>query len=316
MFDDEEDDDLRLEKSQRADYDRVGMAGRGRAASRGSLHTVHSLASSVLTRASNVIQIAFIPGITTASAAQPIPPIPIPTRTSTRTATPTYAHSLFARPSSPSRAPAHALIQPGTAGAQQDHYFLPGDLASTYSYDGTGGADGDDGASMTDAQTRHSLTSSLARASMTSTIYRDDAVAHPLPAQTALRARAAVITVPAVPQIPVEYSRYGQPIARQPDDAALVDLDDADHHPLAVSTSADSLHPAHRPSNMSLASTGTSIGILDEAVLYHMGGTGDMSMAAAIAEASRRAARPSFADMQLAAQRAREESPFGDEYAV
>ena len=276
----------------------------------------------MLTRASNVIQIAFIPGITTASAAPPVPPIPIPTRTSTRSATPTYAHSLFARPSSPSRAPAHALIQPGALDAQQDHYFLPGDLASTYSYDGAGAADGDDGASMTDAQTRHSLTSSLARASMTSTIYRDDAVAHPLPAQTALRARAAVITVPAVPQIPIEYSRYGQPIARRPDDdAALVDLDDADHHCLAASTSAGSLHPAHRPSNMSLASIGTSIGVLDEAVLYHMGGTGEMSMAAAIAEASQRAARPSFADMQMAAQRAREErareeSPFGDEYAI
>ncbi|KAJ9625755.1 hypothetical protein H2203_004517 [Taxawa tesnikishii (nom. ined.)] len=45
---------------------------------RASVHTVHSMASTILSRASNVIPIAFIPGVTNrdGSNAPPVPPIP------------------------------------------------------------------------------------------------------------------------------------------------------------------------------------------------------------------------------------------------
>jgi protein OPY2 len=50
------------------------------ARSRASTHTTTSRASTVLTRASNVIQIAYIPGVTQRGGQEPpIPPVPIPT---------------------------------------------------------------------------------------------------------------------------------------------------------------------------------------------------------------------------------------------
>jgi len=79
---------------------------------RASTHTVGSVASSVLTRASNIIQIAYIPGVTNRSAPStpgllvpPVPPIPI---------------ALSSTPSTPR--------------FEQEHFFMPGDLRdSTYS---------------------------------------------------------------------------------------------------------------------------------------------------------------------------------------
>ena len=79
---------------------------------RASTHTVGSVASSVLTRASNIIQIAYIPGVTNRSAPStpgllvpPVPPIPI---------------ALSSTPSTPRY--------------EQEHFFMPGDLRdSTYS---------------------------------------------------------------------------------------------------------------------------------------------------------------------------------------
>lgn len=325
--DDEEEDEAYTEKPRAAEL----HASRRAATSRASMHTVHSLASSVLTRASNVIQIAFIPGITDRNAAPPVPPIPIPTRSATpRGQASTYAHSLFTRDADPSRAPTHALIQPGPGG-QQDHYFLPGDLASNYSYDATSAADAISTADA-ESRSRHSLTSSLARASMTSTIYRDDAVLHPLPAQTALRGRAAVVTVPAVPQTPAEYSRYGQPIARRPGDAGDASDDDDDDNTAALrvapslstlpATDSDSLnqHPATRSQRTGSFTSGISsgasfFGMPDEAILIHLNGEGvvrpgsHFDMAAAIGEATRRAAHLDDAN-------GREESPFGDEHEV
>ncbi|OAA55374.1 Membrane anchor Opy2 [Cordyceps fumosorosea ARSEF 2679] len=57
------------------------QAGLGR---RASTHTVHSIASTVLTRASNIIQIAYIPGVTNRATptspdvlVPPVPPIPV-----------------------------------------------------------------------------------------------------------------------------------------------------------------------------------------------------------------------------------------------
>jgi protein OPY2 len=78
---------------------------------RASTHTVHSITSSILTRASNIIQIAYIPGVTNRSAPStpgllvpPIPPIPI------------------------------ALASPSSRTYEDQHFFMPGDLRdSTYS---------------------------------------------------------------------------------------------------------------------------------------------------------------------------------------
>jgi hypothetical protein len=49
--------------------------------SRASTHTTTSMASTVLTRASNIIQIAYIPGVTNRAGEEhpPVPPVPIPT---------------------------------------------------------------------------------------------------------------------------------------------------------------------------------------------------------------------------------------------
>lgn len=79
---------------------------------RASTHTVASIASTVLTRASNIIQIAYIPGVTNRSSPStpgllvpPVPPIPI--ALSSASSTPKY---------------------------EQEHFFMPGDLRdSTYS---------------------------------------------------------------------------------------------------------------------------------------------------------------------------------------
>lgn len=79
---------------------------------RASTHTVGSIASTVLTRASNIIQIAYIPGVTNRSSPStpgllvpPVPPIPI--ALSSAGSSPRYEH---------------------------EHFFMPGDLRdSTYS---------------------------------------------------------------------------------------------------------------------------------------------------------------------------------------
>lgn len=145
---------------------------------RASTHTVGSIASTVLTRASNIIQIAYIPGVTNRSAPStpgllvpPVPPIPI-ALSSNDGSTPRY---------------------------QQEHFFMPGDLRdSTYS-------------GMTDR-------TSYARTSVASTIYGKNAVVSPIPAQTVIRGKPTVVSVkpsgngsgeltPPVPS--VDYSKYG-----------------------------------------------------------------------------------------------------------
>ena len=124
-----------------------------------STRSVASMASTALTRASNIIQIAYIPGVTNRSPpdspallAPPVPPVP------------------------------SALSSPRFA--QDAHFFMPGDLRdSTYS-------------DMTDDQ-RHSMapsiTPSLARASVATTIYGNNAVVSPQPAQRVFRTRAAAV---------------------------------------------------------------------------------------------------------------------------
>ncbi|APA12522.1 hypothetical protein sscle_09g072920 [Sclerotinia sclerotiorum 1980 UF-70] len=124
---------------------------------RASTHTVGSIASTVLTRASNIIQIAYIPGVTNRSTPStpgllvpPVPPIPIALSNSS-----------------------------GTPRYEQEHFFMPGDLRdSTYS-----------GISAIGER------NSYARNSVASTIYGKQAIVSPVPAQTVIRGKAAVVSV-------------------------------------------------------------------------------------------------------------------------
>lgn len=151
---------------------------------RASTHTVGSIASTVLTRASNIIQIAYIPGVTNRSTPStpgllvpPVPPIPI------------------------------ALAgSPGTTpGYEDQHFFMPGDLRdSTYS-------------AMTSMTDR---TSYAPRSSVASTIYGKNAVISPVAPQTVIRGKAAVVSVKSsggstpgdlTPPVPsVDYGKYAQ----------------------------------------------------------------------------------------------------------
>ncbi|RKF65159.1 hypothetical protein OnM2_012006b [Erysiphe neolycopersici] len=122
---------------------------------RASTHTVSSLASTVFTRASNIIQIAYIPGTSNRSdpttpvfLVPPVPPIPL-ALTSNYGSTPSF---------------------------EQEHFFMPSDLRdSTYS-------------------TMSSQTS-LGRNSVASTIYGNNAVISSISAQRGIRGKAAVVSV-------------------------------------------------------------------------------------------------------------------------
>jgi hypothetical protein len=144
---------------------------------RASTHTVGSIASTVLTRASNIIQIAYIPGVTNRSAPStpgllvpPVPPIPIAL-------------------SSTANSPSH----------ENEHFFMPGALRdSTYS-------------GISDR-------TSYARNSVASTIYGKNAVVSPVPAQTVIRGKAAMVSVrqnggrsgDTTPPVPsVDFERFG-----------------------------------------------------------------------------------------------------------
>lgn len=110
--------------------------------SRGAPQGRNSIASTVFTRASNVIQIAYIPGVTNRSPPQtpgglvpPVPPLP--------------------------------------GASPEQHFFMPGDLRDS-SWSG---------------MTRSSF------ASVATTAYRSNAIIDPLPAQQAMRTRAAVVSI-------------------------------------------------------------------------------------------------------------------------
>jgi protein OPY2 len=152
-----EDPDYPLEKPD-------GSIFTGQRGARSSTHTVYSMASTVLTRASNIIQIAYIPGVTNRTNSSspgllvpPVPPIPIPTTPSS------MSNSHF----------------------EDQHFFVPGDLRdSTYS-----------DISSLHARRPGSIASSLARNSVATTVYRDSAVIHPMPATTIISGKAAVVSV-------------------------------------------------------------------------------------------------------------------------
>ncbi|KAF4974761.1 hypothetical protein FZEAL_8378 [Fusarium zealandicum] len=151
-----------------------------------STHTVHSIASTVLTRASNIIQIAYIPGVTNRATptspnvlVPPVPPIPM--------------HHAEAN-----RSPAN----------DEQHFFVPGDLRdSTYS-----------GLSGYSDRTSYARTSYAPRSSVASTIYGKHAQVL-TPAQTGMRAKPTVVSVKSVgnmgaegntPPVPaIDFGKFG-----------------------------------------------------------------------------------------------------------
>ncbi|KAH7149374.1 hypothetical protein B0J13DRAFT_304296 [Dactylonectria estremocensis] len=151
-----------------------------------STHTVHSIASTVLTRASNIIQIAYIPGVTNRatpnSPSVPVPPVPpIPVQ-----------HTDGRSPT----------------GNDEQHFFVPGDLRdSTYS-----------GLSGYSDRTSYARTSYAPRSSVASTIYGKQAQVQ-VPAQTGMRAKPTVVSVrstgnnslePNAPPVPaIDFHRFG-----------------------------------------------------------------------------------------------------------
>lgn len=163
---------------------------------RASTHTVGSIASTVLTRASNVIQIAYIPGVTNRSIESspdllvpPVPPIPAASLTNSTSSTP----------------------QPG----QEQHFFMPSDLRDSR------------WSGYTDDNRTSYARSSLnptARSSVATTAYRNDAVVNPLPAQVIARGKANAVSVKSSgknspvdtprsitpPMPPIDYERHGQ----------------------------------------------------------------------------------------------------------
>jgi len=162
----DEEDDIAPEKLQEPGS---FMRMREAVSSRASTHTVGSLASTVLTRASNIIQIAYIPGVTNRSTMQssgrivpPVPPIPIPT-------TPSTLNSLY-----------------GPNGEEQ-RFFVP-DLRDSQAFTDTSSITG---RSDLDSRSRKSVASSLAR----STIYMDSAIVNPMPAPLIAKGKAAVVSV-------------------------------------------------------------------------------------------------------------------------
>jgi hypothetical protein len=147
-----------------------------RRSARASTHTVGSMASSVLTRASNIIQIAYIPGVTNRSGpgspdllVPPVPPIP-------------------------AMSPSSGLSSPYTASEQ--HFFVP---------------DFRDSMASTSTAGRTSIAPSLARASVASTMYRQNAIVSPLPAQTIVRGKAAVVSVKSNVSSPAETPGFETP---------------------------------------------------------------------------------------------------------
>ena len=155
----EENDWQEEEDSTEKSRDEFGVQRDARA----SVQSVRSIASTVLTRASNVIQIAYIPGVTNRSVDStpdlipPVPPIP-------------------------------AFSPAGTPQPQQQdqHFFMPSDLRdstySDYTVDRTSYA-------------RSSIAPSMPRGSFQSTAYRGSAVVNAIPAQTAIRGKANPVAV-------------------------------------------------------------------------------------------------------------------------
>lgn len=169
-----EEDDIAQQKHQGFN----AMRSRSDAA---STRTKASLAGSFLSRASNIIQIAYIPGVTNRNRSghnslltTPVPPIPA-----------MYANT---KAKSPLSNEDDAL------------FFRPSDLrGSTYSGNSSVGSGNRDtqytARSGNNRDTQYSITPSLARSSMFSDVYHDDATADPMPALTVMRGAPRMVSV-------------------------------------------------------------------------------------------------------------------------
>jgi hypothetical protein len=272
---------------------------------RASTHTVGSIASTVLTRASNIIQIAYIPGMTSRSTPStpgflvpPVPPIPI---------------SLASSASSPAYT--------------DEHFFMPGDLRdSTYS-------------GMTDR------TSYATRNSVASTIYGRNAIVSPVNPQVFTRGKAAVVSVKSggtstpgalTPPVPsVDHDKWG---ARGPPSPAFsvgsTFLNNA-NTALQVRPHMIRVASANRPKSDDGSDSDTedsqrapvrdssAITIIDDTPTIEQGPFGDPptpgsthkrngSLSAVIEEATKRAQ----GDVRTGLGLKREKTPFGDEHAT
>lgn len=286
---------------------------------RQSTHTVHSIASTVLTRASNIIQIAYIPGVTNRATptsptilVPPVPPIPI------------------------------AISQANTPSSTDDqHFFVLGDSRdSTYS-----------ALSGYTDRTSYARTSYAPRSSVASTIYGKNAVIV-APAQTGMRAKPEMVSVrtknsggsntPPVPS--VDYNKYSNSLripsptpstfsvgstflnnasaatatAARPQ---MIRVGSANSKKTDASMARDPALSSSSPLRESVRESQAGTLIEDSPTpsqgpfsdppgeLHHM--TSSTSLSAVIEEATRRASQRDSSD-----QKGREKSPFGDENAT
>lgn len=284
---------------------------------RASTHTTHSIASTVLTRASNIIQIAYIPGVTNRATptsptllVPPVPPIPIG----------------VSQASSP-------------AATEDQHFFVPGDLRdSTYS-----------GISGYSDRTSYARASYAPRSSIASTIYGKSAVVV-APAQTGMRAKPAMVSVKSTssggtgthtPPVPaVDYDKYTSIRPPSPANSTFsvgsTFLNNASAHtamtarpmmvrvgsgPKKVTTgtkTGESSPLGLSPLNSTRESK--AVTVIDDSPAPEQGPFSDPpeghkstgSLSAVIEEATRRASQRTTTGTSAE----RERSPFGDEHAV
>lgn len=270
----------------------------------------NSIASTVLTRASNIIQIAYIPGVTNRATptsptllVPPVPPIPIAVGS-----------------------------QAGTPNSTDDqHFFVPGDLRDSVCSGVSGYTD----------RTSFARTSYAPRSSVASTIYGKAGVVV-TPAQTGMRAKAAMVSVKsmgssnsaeglAAPPVPaIDLKKYTNMDPSSPADSTFsvgsTFLNNASSANTATAVRAQvvrvgsSLNPSSTSSvkstaeNMSEPQTPITSPPREEQSPFRdppaaSRRSSSQTLSAVIEEATKRASqRPSTAD--------RAKSPFGDEHAT
>lgn len=270
----------------------------------------NSIASTVLTRASNIIQIAYIPGVTNRATptsptllVPPVPPIPIAVNS-----------------------------QAGTPNSTDDqHFFVPGDLRDSVCSGVSGYTD----------RTSFARASYAPRSSVASTIYGKAGVVV-TPAQTGMRAKAAMVSVKsmgsnhsgeglAAPPVPaIDLRKYSDKGPASPADSTFsvgsTFLNNASSANTATAVRAQvvrvgsSLNPSSTSSVKStfedVASPQTPVTSpppMEEQSPFRdppaSRRSSNQTLSAVIEEATKRASqRPSTAD--------RAKSPFGDEHAT
>jgi protein OPY2 len=303
------------DSDQKVDAEKDAAARRDQ---RSSMHTVHSIASTVLTRASNIIQIAYIPGVTNRATptsptllVPPVPPIPMAVSNSNANSPSPY---------------------------EEQHFFVPGDLRdSTYS-----------GLSGYTDRTSYARTSYAPRSSIASTIYGKNAVIL-APAQTGMRAKPAVVSVKSgaagsltgtlTPPVPsIDFEKFGRPKSRDSTfsvgstfvkNASAATAQQVRAQVVRVgsngSKKAESTNSLAPPIPIRESTTSNAVTLIDDSPSVDQGPFSDppdrpthrstTSLSAVIEEATRRAAQGDRRSKHLSSSE-REGSPFGDEHAT